>query len=73
MDTFNVCFWYIPKDMKKENFEKEEDFYTLLGQVTVQAKKYMIEEGKMLVGYSKSKLPHYFWRPVMSNPYLSTK
>lgn len=42
MDTFNVCFWYIPQNMKKEDFKKEEDFYALLGQVTVQAKKYMI-------------------------------
>ena len=41
----------------------------MLSKVTVLAKKFMIEEGKILIGYSKSKLPYYFWRTVMSNPY----
>ena len=41
--------------------------------MTVLAKKYMIEEGKILIGYSKSKMPYYFWRTVMSNPYNSTQ
>ena len=72
VDTFNVCFWYIPAQMKKEGFKNEEEFYSLLGQVTVLAKKFMIEEGRILIGYSKSKLPYYFWRPVMLNPSLST-
>lgn len=33
----------------------------------------MIEEGKMLVGYSKSQVKYYFWRTVMSNPFLKEK
>ena len=43
----------------------------MLGDVTVLAKKFMIEEGKMLVGYSTSKGSKYFWRTVMSNPYTT--
>lgn len=45
----------------------------MVSKVTVLAKKFMIEEGQMLVGYSKSKLPYYFWRIVMSNPFLTTQ
>ncbi len=41
--------------------------------MTVLAKKYMIEEGKILVGYSKSQVKYYFWRTVMSNPFLNEK
>ena len=45
----------------------------MLNDVTVLAKKFMIEEGKMLVGYSSAKDSIYFWRTVMSNPYISEK
>ena len=55
--------------MKLENFTSKEEYYDILSKVTVLAKKYMINEGKMLIGYSKSKLPYYFWRTVTSNPY----
>ena len=65
-----MCFWYRPEGLKKEDFEKEEDYYAKLSQIIVYAKKFMIEEGKILVGYSKTvKIPHYFWRIVMSNPF----
>ncbi len=43
----------------------------MLNDVTVLAKKFMIEEGKMLAGYSSVKDSIYFWRTVMSNPYIS--
>lgn len=56
--------------MNREQSESDE-FYSLLSKVTVLAKKFMIDEGKMLTGYSKSKLPYYFWRAVMSNPFLT--
>lgn len=69
VDTFNSCFWYKPKNLDRNKFDKAEDYYKILSQVTVLAKKYMIEEGKILIGYSKSKLPYYFWRTVLSNPY----
>jgi hypothetical protein len=69
VETFNVCFWYKPVKLNREKFEKEEEYFTLLSQVTVLAKKYMIEDGKILIGYSKSKMPYYFWRTVLSNPY----
>jgi len=42
----------------------------MLNDVTVLAKKYMIEEGKMLVGYSSTKDSIYLWRTVMSDPYV---
>ena len=45
----------------------------MLNDVTVLAKKYMIEEGKMLVGYSSTKGSIYFWRTVMSDPYVLEK
>jgi hypothetical protein len=44
-----------------------------LSKITVLAKKFMIDEGKILIGYSKSQIKHYFWRTVMSNPFLQEK
>ena len=69
VDTFNVCFWYKPIEMDRKNYKSEEEYLQLLSKVTVLAKKYMIDEGKLLVGYSSSKSPYYFWRTVTSNPY----
>ena len=51
----------------------KEEYYSRLSQVTVLAKKYMIEEGEILVGYSKSQVKYYFWRTVMSNPFINEK
>lgn len=73
VESFNVCFWIIPEGMERENYDTKEEFYAMVSKVTVLAKKFMIQEGKMLVGYSKSKLPYYFWRTVMSNPFLTTQ
>ena len=42
----------------------------ILNDVTVLAKKFMIDQGQMLMGYSSSKGSKYFWRTVMSNPYI---
>lgn len=57
--------------MKLQDFQHEKQYMKMLNDVTVLAKKYMIEEGKMLVGYSSVKGSIYFWRTVMSNPYIS--
>jgi hypothetical protein len=70
VDTFNVCYWAIPKNLKREEFSSDADYYAMLSKVTVLAKKYMIEDGKILVGYQKAKGDYYFWRTVMSDPYL---
>lgn len=43
----------------------------MLSKITVLAKKFMIEEGKILIGYSSSKSPHYFWRTVMVDPFIT--
>lgn len=69
VDTFNVCFWYKPVKLDVNAYPDKEDYYKKLSAITVLAKKYMIEDGKILIGYSKSKGPHYFWRQVMSNPH----
>jgi len=46
----------------------------MLSKVTVEAKKIMISDGKMLVGYATNdKDNNYFWRNVMSNPFLTNK
>lgn len=71
VQTFNCCFWYIPEKMKKEDYASEDEFMQFVSKVTVLSKKFMINEGKILVGYSKSKSPYYFWRNVMSNPFTT--
>jgi len=59
--------------LREEDFINKQEYYNRLSQITVLAKKYMIEEGKMLVGYSKSQVKYYFWRTVMSNPFICEK
>lgn len=48
------------------------EFYKTLSKINVAAKKIMIEEGKILVGYATNgKNDNYFWRNVMSNPFIN--
>lgn len=54
--------------MPANSFKTREAFLKMLSKVTVLAKKFMIEDGQILVGYSTSKMPYYFWRITMSNP-----
>lgn len=35
------------------------------------SKKLMIEEGKIMIGYSSTKGSPYFWRIVFCNPYVT--
>ena len=70
--TINVSYYYIPKAMAE--WERNQDFFEMLSKVTVQAKKLMITDGKMLVGYATNgKDNNYFWRNVMSNPFLTNE
>ena len=70
VDTFNVCFFYIPKKLREEgDCNPESESFGLVSKMNVLAKKYMIDDGKMMFGYSKSKTEHYFWRQVMLNPF----
>jgi len=70
--TINVSYYYIPKAMEK--VEKDKAFYEILSKVTVEAKKLMISDGKMLVSYATNgKDNNYFWRNVMSNPFISNE
>lgn len=73
VDTFNTCFWYLPQRMKVADFASEADYWARVSKITVLAKKFMIEEGKMMCGYSKSKSEYYFWRLVNSNPFNQNK
>jgi glutamate/tyrosine decarboxylase-like PLP-dependent enzyme len=70
VESFNVCFWYLPKHLTTDNYPDPKLYSKKLNDVTVLAKKFMIEEGKMLVGYSSTKGSIYFWRTVMSDPYI---
>ena len=56
-----------------ESCSSEAEYMQILNDVTVLGKKFMIDEGLMLMGYSSSKGSKYFWRTVMSNPYIENK
>ena len=43
VETFNVCFWYIPKGMPASSFKSRDAFLKMVSKVTVLAKKFMIE------------------------------
>lgn len=68
--TINVSYYYIPTSMRE--LERDAAFYDILSKVTVEAKKLMIIDGKMLVSYATNgKADNYFWRNVMSNPFIT--
>lgn len=73
VDTFMTCFKYLPQRMKMTDFASEADYWAKLSKITVLAKKFMIEEGKMMCGYSKSKSEYYFWRMASLNPFITNK
>ena len=70
VQLFNVCFWIIPENLKKEDWNGEE-YKRILNKLTVLAKKIMMEEGKIMVGYSSTKGSIYFWRIVFANPFIT--
>ena len=42
--------------------------------MNIIAKREMIDEGKILIGYATNgKNDNYFWRNVMSNPFIRKK
>ena len=42
--------------------------------MNIIAKKYMIDDGKILIGYATNgKNDNYFWRNVMSNPFITNE
>jgi len=70
--TINVSYYYVPAGMRGE--ARDTGFYERLSKVTVAAKKYMINEGKILIGYATNgKDNNYFWRNVMSNPFVTNQ
>ena len=51
---------------------RTDNFYKTLSKINVSAKKLMIDEGKVLIGYATNgKNDNYFWRNVMSNPFIN--
>ena len=57
-----------------QNEERDIDFFERLSKVTVEAKKIMISEGKILIGYATNgRDNNYFWRNVMSNPFITNE
>lgn len=60
----------IPKKLKKEDWN-DEGYNKILNKTTVLAKKIMLDEGKIMIGYSSTKGSIYFWRIVFSNPFLT--
>lgn len=69
-DTFNVSYYYVPEDMRE--LPRTDNFYKTLSKINVSAKKLMIDEGKVLIGYATNgKNDNYFWRNVMSNPFIN--
>ena len=73
VDTFTTCFYYLPKNLDKASFASEDEYWEVVAKIHVLAKKFMIEEGKVMIGYSKTKGKPYFWRLVASNPFLEDK
>jgi len=41
----------------------------ILAKIPVIGKKIMLDDGKIMVGYSSTKGKKYFWRFVVSNPF----
>jgi sulfinoalanine decarboxylase len=64
--SFACCFYYIPERMRGQ--ERDAGFYQGLGRLAVKAKKLMLEQGRVMVGYSELPgNPHYFWRLITNN------
>ncbi|OXA56331.1 Glutamate decarboxylase [Folsomia candida] len=62
----NVCFWYIPERYRNQphSAEKQE----ILGKVTLQLKRRMMEKGTLMISYQpQGKIPNFF-RNIISNP-----
>jgi hypothetical protein len=69
-DTFNVSYYYVPEDMRA--LPQDNNFFKTLSKMNVAAKKLMIDDGKILIGYATNgKNDNYFWRNVMSNPFIN--
>ena len=70
--TFNVSYYYVPEPLR--TLPHDDAFFKTLSKINIIAKKHMIDEGKILIGYATNgKNDNYFWRNVMSNPFISNK
>lgn len=59
----NVCFWYLPKDLRKQWVGREmmRQEFDRIHTLTAQIKKMMLECGEMMTTYSPVKdLPNFF-------------
>jgi len=65
-EFINVCFWYIPKNMR--GMERGDERDRLLGQVAPKVKAMMMEKGTTMVGYQPLDKHPNFFRMIISNP-----
>jgi len=66
-ESLNICFWFIPPSARSlpEGEEKEK----VIDKATVEIRKRMQREGKMLVNYSDLEgHPAHFFRMITCNP-----
>ena len=53
---------------------QDNAFFKTLSKINIIAKKFMIDDGKVLIGYATNgRNDNYFWRNVMSNPYITNE
>ncbi|XP_055643248.1 acidic amino acid decarboxylase GADL1 isoform X2 [Toxorhynchites rutilus septentrionalis] len=53
----NVCFWYIPKSMRRVGAEEEDQsWWSTIFKITTLIKERLVTQGNMLIGYAP--LPH---------------
>lgn len=70
--TFNVSYYYVPEALR--SVAHDDVFFKTLSKMNIIAKKFMIDDGKVLIGYATNgKNDNYFWRNVMSNPFITQK
>ncbi|KAK2142787.1 hypothetical protein LSH36_913g00015 [Paralvinella palmiformis] len=68
-EFINVCFWYVPKNMRDLPSGKERD--EKLDKVAPKIKAMMMEKGSTMVGYQPLDEKPNFFRMIISNPAAS--
>lgn len=69
--TLNVCFWYVPKELRGQ--ERSAEYDAKLDKVTKLIRRRIQLEGKCLTNFADVKgLPHFF-RHITCNPNASNK
>lgn len=69
-EFLNVCFWYIPKNLRclPEGSERDK----MLDKVAPKIKAMMMERGMTMIGYQPLGTRPNFFRAIISNPATTT-